>query len=149
MQEEAELVAIIGKPCRRVSEADALDYVFGYTCGNDVSARDWQRIDPTFWRAKAADTFSPIGPYIETDLDPNNVSIKARVNGKQVQDVNTTNIVHNTAACISYISQWVTLGPGDVIYTGTGGTQPTLKDGDVVEIEIAEIGVLSNPVKAE
>lgn len=149
VQEEAELVAIIGKPCRRVSEAHALDYVFGYTCGNDVSARDWQRIDPTFWRAKASDTFSPIGPYIETDLDPNNVTIKARVNGKQVQDVSTTNIVHNTAACISYISQWVTLGPGDVIYTGTGGTQPTLKTGDVVEIDIAEIGVLSNPVQAE
>ena len=77
------------------------------------------------------------------------MSIKARVNGKQVQDVSTKNIVHNTAACVSYISQWVTLGPGDVIYTGTGGTQPTLKAGDVVEIEIAEIGVLSNPVKDE
>ncbi len=149
VQEEAELVAIIGKPCRRVSEAQALDYVFGYTCGNDVSARDWQSIDSTFWRAKASDTFSPIGPYIETDLDPNNVTIEARINGKQVQDVSTTNIVHNTAACISYISQWVTLGPGDLIYTGTGGTQSDLHDRDFVEIEISEIGVLSNPVKAE
>ena len=120
MQEEAELVAIIGKPCRNVSEEDALDYVFGYTCGNDVSARDWQASDPTFWRAKASDTFSPIGPYIVTDLDPNELEIFARVNGKQVQHCLTSNMVHDTAACISYISQSVTLGPGDIIYTGHG-----------------------------
>lgn len=149
VEEEAELVAIIGKPCKRVSKEDALDYVLGYTCGNDVSGRDWQRSDPTFWRAKSSDTFSPIGPYIETDLDPNNIEILARVNGEQVQHVKMTDIIHDTAACISYISQWVTLGPGDVIFTGTGGHQPQLHEGDVVEIEIKEIGVLSNPVTVE
>ena len=149
VQEEGELVAVIGKPCRRVSREDALDYVFGYTCGNDVSAREWQRNDPTFWRAKASDTFSPLGPYIVTGLDPAKLEIRARVNGKEVQHVKLTDIIHDTAVCVSYISQWVTLGPGDVIYTGTGGTQPDLQDGDVVEIEIAEIGVLRNPVAAE
>ena len=149
VQEEAELVAIIGKPCRNVSEADALDYVFGYTCGNDVSARDWQATDPTFWRAKASDTFSPIGPYIVTGLDPNELEIFARVNGEQVQHCLTSNMVHDTAACISYISQSVTLGPGDIIYTGTGGTQVDLHEGDVVDIEIPEIGVLTNPVTVE
>ena len=149
VQEEAELVAVIGKPCRNVSEADALDYVLGYTCGNDVSARDWQASDPTFWRAKASDTFSPIGPYIVTGLDPNDLVIKARVNGEQVQRCLTSNMVHDTAACISYISQSVTLGPGDIIYTGTGGTQVDLQEGDVVDIEIAEIGVLTNPVVVE
>jgi 2-keto-4-pentenoate hydratase/2-oxohepta-3-ene-1,7-dioic acid hydratase in catechol pathway len=146
VEEEGELVAIIGKQCKGVSKEDALDYVLGYTCGNDVSAREWQRSDPTFWRAKASDTFSPIGPYIVPGLDPNNIEIFARVNGKQVQHVKTTDIIHDTATCISYISQWVTLGPGDVIFTGTGGHQPKLNHGDVVDIEIPEIGVLSNPV---
>ena len=149
VQEEAELVAVIGRPCRNVSEADALDYVLGYTCGNDVSARDWQRSDPTFWRAKASDTFSPIGPYIVTGLDPAKLTIKARVNGEQVQDCKTSDLIFDTAACISYISQSVTLEPGDIIYTGTGGTQVDLKQGDVVEIEIEEIGILSNPVVVE
>ena len=149
VQEEAELVAIIGRSCRNVSEADALDYVLGYTCGNDVSARDWQASDPTFWRAKASDTFSPIGPYIVTGLDPSNVNIKARVNGNEVQDCNSRDMIHNTAACISYISQSVTLEPGDILYTGTGGTQVDLSHGDVVEIEIEGIGILSNPVIVE
>jgi 2-keto-4-pentenoate hydratase/2-oxohepta-3-ene-1,7-dioic acid hydratase in catechol pathway len=149
VQEEAELVAVIGKPCRNVSEADALDYVLGYTCGNDVSARDWQRSDPTFWRAKASDTFSPIGPYIVTGLDPSKLTLRARVNGEQVQECKTSDLIFDTAACISYISQSVTLEPGDIIYTGTGGTQVDLKQGDVVEIEIEEIGVLTNPVVVE
>ena len=149
VQEEAELVAVIGKSCRNVSKADALDYVFGYTCGNDVSARDWQASDPTFWRAKASDTFSPIGPYIVTGLDPTKLVITATVNGEQVQHCKTSDMVHDTAACISYISQSVTLGPGDIIYTGTGGTQVDLQEGDVVEIGIEEIGVLSNTVTVD
>ena len=147
--EEAELVAIIGRPCKKVSVADALDYVLGYTCGNDVSARDWQKSDPTFWRAKASDTFAPIGPYIATGLDPSKLEIRARVNGKEVQHVKTSDLIHDTPACISYISQSVTLEPGDVIYTGTGGTQSDLHHGDVVDVEIEEIGVLSNPVIVE
>ena len=149
VQEEAELVAIIGRSCRNVSEADALDYVLGYTCGNDVSARDWQASDPTFWRAKASDTFSPIGPYIVTGLDPSNLTVKARVNGNEVQNYNSGDIIFDTAACISYISQSVTLEPGDILYTGTGGTQVDMHHGDVVEIEVEGIGILSNPVVVE
>ena len=156
IQQEAELVAIIGKTCRRVSVEDALDYVGGYTCGNDVSVRDWQHgsdlvpADPTFWRAKATDTFSPIRPYIETDLDPNDVELFARVSGKEFQHNTTKDIVHDTAACISYISQWVSLQPGDVIFTGTGDqlTDP-IRDGDLVEIDLPKIGILRNPVVLE
>lgn len=149
VQEEAELVAVIGRRCRNVSEMDALDYVLGYTCGNDVSARDWQASDPTFWRAKASDTFSPIGPYIVTGLDPSNLTIKARVNREEVQNCNSRDLIHDTATCISYISQSVTLEPGDILYTGTGGTQVDLSHGDVVEVEIEGIGVLRNPVVVE
>lgn len=149
MQPEAELAVVIGKTCKRATRENALSYVLGYTCGNDVSARDWQRSDPTFWRAKASDTFSPIGPYIVTGLDPSKLTLRARVNGEQVQECKTSDLIFDTAACISYISQSVTLEPGDIIYTGTGGTQVDLKQGDVVEIEIEEIGVLTNPVVVE
>jgi 2-keto-4-pentenoate hydratase/2-oxohepta-3-ene-1,7-dioic acid hydratase in catechol pathway len=150
VEQEAELVAVIGRRCKKVSEADALDCVLGYTCGNDISARDWQERDGrSFWRAKSSDTFAPIGPYIATDVDDSNTDIVARVNGREVQRINTSDMIFGVAASISYISQTVTLEPGDVLFTGTGGTNAVLHDGDVVEIEIPGIGTLSNPVAVE
>ena len=146
---EAELVAVIGKNAKNVSEADALDYVFGYTCGNDVSEREWQNSsggDIQWWRAKSSDTFSPIGPVIETDLDPTDVRIRGRVNGAEGQSCHTSEMIFNVVQAISFISKYVTLEPGDLIFTGTAGAPPTLKSGDVTEVEIAGIGTLTNPV---
>ena len=147
---EAELVVVIGKNARNVSEADALDYVFGYTCGNDVSEREWQSgasKDIQWWRAKSADTFSPIGPVIETDLDPTDVQISGRVNGAEGQSCHTSEMIFNVVQAISFISKYVTLEPGDLIFTGTAGAPPGLKSGDVTEVEIAGIGTLTNPVE--
>lgn len=144
---EGELVAIIGRPCRAVSPEQALDYVFGYTCGNDVSARHWQRDDLQWWRAKGSDTFCPIGPVIATDLDPADMNLRTLLNGDEVQHTNTSALIHSLADLVSFASQVMTLAPGDLIFTGTPGETPTLKDGDVVEVEIEGIGTLRNPVR--
>jgi 2-keto-4-pentenoate hydratase/2-oxohepta-3-ene-1,7-dioic acid hydratase in catechol pathway len=143
---EGELVAVIGKPCRSVSVEDALDYVFGYTCGNDVSARHWQRDDLQWWRAKGADTFSPLGPAIATDLNPSNLDLRTRVNGEERQATNTGAMVHSVAALISFASEVCTLEVGDLVFSGTPGETPTLNDGDTVEVEISGVGVLRNSV---
>ena len=149
LDEEAELVVVIKDRCRNVSEEQAMQHVLGYTCGNDVSARDWQSEDRNWWRAKSADTFSPAGPYIVTDLDPHDVRISARINGKEVQGESTRYLIFNVPAVVAYTSRFVTLEPGDMIYTGTPGEPGEMKDGDVCEIEIEGIGVLRNPVKLE
>jgi len=149
VDEEAELVAVIGKRCSKVSKAEALDYLLGYTCGNDVSARDWQKGDTQWWRAKSSDTFGPLGPLMVTDIDGSKLNIWARVNGKDVQHCNTSELLFDIPTLISFISQVVTLLPGDLIYTGTSGAPAQIKDGDTVEVEIEGIGTLSNPVKAE
>ncbi len=149
IQEEAELSLVIGKRCKRVSRADALSYVLGYTCGNDVSARQWQQGDLQWWRAKSSDTFSPIGPYIVTDLDPANLNMVARINGKVAQEINTSDLLYDVPRIIEFASSMMTLEPGDVIMTGTPGRPGDLHPGDVVEIEIEGIGILSNPVRAE
>ena len=143
---EGELVAVIGRLCRDVTPAEALDYVFGYTCGNDISARHWQRDDIQWWRAKGSDTFSPIGPFIATGLDPSNLELGTRLNGESAQETNTSALIHSTAELISFASQVMTLEPGDLVFTGTPGVTPKLDDGDVVEVEIEGIGVLRNPV---
>jgi 2-keto-4-pentenoate hydratase/2-oxohepta-3-ene-1,7-dioic acid hydratase in catechol pathway len=143
---EGELVAVIGKPCRSVSVEDALDYVFGYTCGNDVSARHWQRDDLQWWRAKGADTFSPLGPAIATDLNPSNLDLRTRVNGEERQATNTGSMVHSVAALMSFASEVCTLEVGDLVFSGTPGETPTLNDGDTVEVEISGVGVLRNSV---
>jgi len=150
---EAELAVVINKTARNVKEKDALKYVLGYTCANDVSARDCQVKDGQWARAKSFDTFAPLGPWIETNLDPLNQPIKCRVNGTVLQDANTSLMIFNVAFIISYLSAGMTLLPGTVILTGTpsgvGFTrnpQILLKPGDTVEVEIGGIGTLRNPV---
>jgi 2-keto-4-pentenoate hydratase/2-oxohepta-3-ene-1,7-dioic acid hydratase in catechol pathway len=143
---EAELGVVIGKKAVKVSKEKALDYVLGYTCFNDVTARDWQKIDSQWARAKGSDTFSPIGPWIETELDPDNVSVEAYLNGKQVQKGNTNDLVFNTVALVSYISNVITLLPGDVIATGTPAGIAPMQSGDVIEIVCSGIGTLKNTV---
>ena len=146
---EGELVVVMGRTAKRVSKADALDYVLGYTCGNDVSARPWQRADIQWWRAKGSDTFGPLGPFITTDLDPSKLNLMTRVNGEEKQASPTSGLLFDVPTIISAISEAVTLEPGDVIFTGTPGIPPELHPGDVVEVEVSEIGVLRNPVRAE
>ena len=139
-------MAVIGRRCRDVSPADALDYVFGYTCGNDVSARYWQRDDLQWWRAKGSDTFSPVGPFIATGLDPTRLTLRTRLNGAEVQSAGTADLIHGVAELISFASRVLTWEPGDLLFTGTPGETPTIKPGDVIEVEIEGIGVLRNPV---
>tara|TARA_A100001037_G_scaffold291022_1_gene304577 strand:- start:32764 stop:33516 length:753 start_codon:yes stop_codon:yes gene_type:complete len=149
VQEEAELAIIFGKTCRNATKQNALDYVFGYTCANDVSERDWQKNDLQWTRAKSSDTFGPIGPFIVTGLDPSNLAISARLNGQTVQSSNTSDLLFDVPSIIEWVSKFITMEPGDLILTGTPGTTATLNDGDTIEIEVEGIGVLSNCVKAE
>jgi 2-keto-4-pentenoate hydratase/2-oxohepta-3-ene-1,7-dioic acid hydratase in catechol pathway len=146
---EGEQVAIIGRTCRNVTAADALDYVFGYTCGNDLSARHWQRDDIQWWRAKGSDTFTAIGPLIVTGLDPTSMDLRTLVNGEEKQASSTANLIFPLAELIAFCSKYMTLEPGDLIFTGTPGEPPKLEDGDIVEVEIAGIGTLRNPVRRE
>jgi 2-keto-4-pentenoate hydratase/2-oxohepta-3-ene-1,7-dioic acid hydratase in catechol pathway len=149
VQPEAELSIVIGRRCKRATKADALSYVLGYTCGNDISARQWQRGDLQWWRAKSSDSFSPIGPYIVTGLDPGRLRLIGRINGKTAQEQLTSDLLHDVPTIIEFVSRAVTLEPGDVIMTGTPGQPGDIHPGDTVEVEIAEIGVLRNPVLAE
>ena len=142
-------MAIIGKACRRVSPQEAGSYIFGYSCGNDVSERAWQKDDWTFWRAKGSDTFAPVGPWIETDINPQALEMIVRLNGEEVQRGRTEEMLFTFAEIVSYISQQVTLQPGDMIFSGSTGVTTDLKDGDLVEVEIPGIGILSNPVVRE
>lgn len=147
VQYEGELVVVIGKKCKRVSEEDALDYVFGYTIGNDVSERTWQRGDRTLWRGKNTDTFKPMGPWIVTDgVDPENCEVKIYLNEKFISKYNMSGAIFSVRQYISRMSQYMTLYPGDVIWMGTDGAPENMKDGDVVDIEVEGIGTLSNPV---
>lgn len=146
---EGEAVAVIGKACRRVSQERASQYILGYACGNDVSERTWQKDDWTFWRAKGADTFAPVGPWIETELDPQALDLLVRINGEEVQRCNTSDMLFSFAEIVSYISQHVTLRPGDLVFSGATGVTRAIVPGDVVEVDIPGIGVLTNPVIAE
>ena len=148
---EAEVCTIIGKKGRYISEEKALDFVLGYTCGNDVSERKIQRAEMAqhaLLVGKGFDTFTPLGPVIDTDLDANNIDIIARVNGKERQRSNTSDLIFSVAQIVSYISQSITLMPGDVIMTGTPSGVGPILPGDIVEIEMSGAGVLSNPVVA-
>ncbi len=144
---EGELVVVIGRRAKNVSVADAPNYVFGVTAGNDVSERDWQKNDLQWFRAKASDTFGPLGPVIVTGLNYGDLLLQTRVNGEVLQSQRTKDLVFDVPAIVSYISRFVTLEPGDVIYTGTPGSTKAMKPGDVVEIEIEGIGVLRNRVE--
>ncbi|MEI8392969.1 MAG: fumarylacetoacetate hydrolase family protein, partial [Actinomycetes bacterium] len=154
---ESELAVIIGQRTRNISTDRALDSVYGYTLCNDVSARDAQFSDKQFTRGKSFDTFCPVGPFIltadEID-DPQNLPIKARLNGITVQDSSTSEMIFSIAEIISYISRFITLEPGDLISTGTPAgvgmaKKPPiyLRDGDVIEVEVVGVGVLSNPIE--
>jgi 2-keto-4-pentenoate hydratase/2-oxohepta-3-ene-1,7-dioic acid hydratase in catechol pathway len=146
LQYEGELVAIIGKKCKNVSEKEALDYVLGFTIGNDVSERTWQRNDRTMWRAKNTDTFKPMGPWIVTGLDPDDLHCTIRLNGRVVSEYDVATALFGVRTYISEMSRYLTLYPGDILWMGTEGATENMKDGDVVEIEISEVGVLRNPV---
>lgn len=146
---EAELAVIIGKRCSQLSdEDDALSYVLGYTCLNDVSARDLQKSDVQFTRAKGFDTFCPVGPHIETQLDPRNALVEARVNGVVKQSGNTSLMVFPVEYLVRWISRMMTLVPGDVIATGTPAGVGPLTAGDAVDVSVSGVGVLHNPVHA-
>jgi 2-keto-4-pentenoate hydratase/2-oxohepta-3-ene-1,7-dioic acid hydratase in catechol pathway len=145
---EAELAVIIGGAARNVTEAEAPGMILGYTCANDVTARDLQAKDVQFTRAKGFDTFCPLGPHIATGLDPHSLEIVCRVNGEVRQKSSTSDLVFRPAALVAFVSSVMTLLPGDVILTGTPAGISPLKDGDIVEVEISGIGVLRNPVSA-
>jgi 2-keto-4-pentenoate hydratase/2-oxohepta-3-ene-1,7-dioic acid hydratase in catechol pathway len=146
IDEEAELVVVMGRRCRNATRANALSFVFGYTCGNDVSARGWQKADLNWWRAKSSDTFAPLGPFIATGIDPLAAVIRGRINGVEVQRCTPRDLLFDIPALIEWISRSVTLEPGDLIFTGTSGAPAELHAGDIVEVEIGGIGVLRNPV---
>ena len=143
---EAELVAVIGRRGRHISRESAWDYLLGFTCGNDVTARDLQAADGQWARSKGFDTFCPLGPWIETDLHATDVEIVARVNGETRQRGNSREMIYDLPSLISHVSSVMTLEPGDVVLTGTPAGVGPLLPGDVVEIEIEGIGVLRNPV---
>jgi 2-keto-4-pentenoate hydratase/2-oxohepta-3-ene-1,7-dioic acid hydratase in catechol pathway len=143
---EGELAVVIGTPARNVAPDDALRYVFGYAAANDVTARDQQRADVQFTRAKSYDSFCPLGPWVETVLDPADLRIVTRVNGDVKQDGRTSRMMHDVRAQIAFISAIMTLLPGDVILTGTPAGVGPIVAGDTVSVEIEGIGTLSNPV---
>ncbi len=145
---EGELAVVIGRICKDVEPAEAAKVVFGYTCANDVTARDLQKSDGQWARAKGFDSFAPLGPWIETDLDPSNLRLTTRRDDEVVQDGTTADMVHDIAALISYASKAFTLLPGDVILTGTPAGVGPVVAGQRVEVEIEGIGVLSNPFVA-
>ena len=143
---EGEMVIVIGKKATRVAKEVAKEYVFGVTAGNDVSERDWQKNDLQWFRAKGSDTFGPLGPAIVTGVNYDDLLLQTRLNGEVVQSQRTKDLIFNVAEIVSYISQYVTLMPGDVIYSGTPGTTRPIKAGDVVEVELQDVGVLRNKV---
>jgi len=142
---EAELTVVIGKVARDVKPEDALEYVFGYTCGNDVSDRTLQKKDGQWTRAKSFHTFKPIGPYITTELDLSDCSVVAKVNGQIVQNGNTSLLIRDVNQLISFITKVMTLYPGDIIMTGTPGGPGPIAPNDICEIEVGGM-VLKNPV---
>ncbi len=149
VEHEAELVVVIGKPCRWAQAESALDYVFGYTIGLDITARDLQRRDGQWTRGKGFDTFCPLGPWIETDLDPADALITCHVNDEMRQMASTRDMVFTVRQLIAFISSVMTLLPGDVIMTGTPAGVGPLLAGDTVRATIEGIGTLQNPVTAQ
>jgi 2-keto-4-pentenoate hydratase/2-oxohepta-3-ene-1,7-dioic acid hydratase in catechol pathway len=149
VEHEGELALVIGRRCSQLNDAeDALSFVLGYTCLNDVTARDLQKSDVQFTRGKGFDTFCPVGPHIETALDPANVLVETRVNGERRQSAMTSLMIYPPAFLVRWISRMMTLMPGDVIATGTPAGVGPLVAGDTVEVSVGGVGVLPNPVHA-
>ena len=147
MHYEAEFVIVVGKNARRIEESQAPDHILGYTCGNDVSERDWQEGDLQWWRAKGSDTFAPMGPSIAVGLDYMESDISLRLNGETKQEQKISDLLFKPEKIVSFISQYVGLQAGDVIFTGTPGATSAMKHGDVCEVEVTGIGVLENRVR--
>ncbi len=148
---ECELVVVIGKRAHNISKADAPAHVFGITAGNDVSERQWQNgpdKDIQWWRAKGSDTYGPLGPYVVTGLDYSKLTIQTRLNGKVMQKDSTSMLIFDVPSMVSFASKYVTLEPGDLIYTGTPGRTSPMKNGDICEVELEGVGILKNPVKS-
>jgi len=148
VEHEGELAIVIGRIAKNVSASDHADYVFGYTAANDVTARDLQKADGQWARAKGFDTFCPLGPVIETEFDPAAATLRTSVNGELRQDGRISDMVHDIGSIVEYASSVWTLLPGDVILTGTPAGVGPLVEGDIVDVEISGIGTLSNPVRA-
>ncbi|HHY28743.1 MAG TPA: fumarylacetoacetate hydrolase family protein [Desulfitobacterium dehalogenans] len=144
---EAELVVVMGKTAKDITEDQAEDYIFGFTCGNDVTARDLQKKDGQWTRSKSFDTFCPIGPWVVTDLDHRDVKISSVLNGEVKQSAGTSSLINSVPKLVSYISQIMTLNPGDLIMTGTPEGVGPMKAGDVIDVEIEGIGRLRNLVR--
>lgn len=144
---EGEMTVIIGKTATAVPTDRAFDYIFGYTIGNDVTVRDWQQTDQHWTRAKASDTFCPLGPWIETEVNPTGLALQVRINGQLQQDGRTNDLIFTIPEIIEYLTRTMTLVPGDAILTGTPlGAEPIV-DGDVIEIAVEGIGTLRNTVR--
>ena len=146
---EGELVAVVGKTMRNVSPEEATKGIFGWTIGNDITERDWQKNDPTNLRGKNADTFKPMGPFIATGIDPKDMTTNVRLNGKTLHTFATGDMLFSAGEVLSDISKTNTLSPGDVVWLGTDELPQSLTPGDLIEIEISGIGTLSNRVVAE
>lgn len=144
---EGELVLVVGREAREVPVESAADYLFGVTAGNDVSERDWQGADLQWFRAKASDTYGPLGPVISRGVEYDDLELTTRLNGEVVQQQRTSDLIFDTADIVAYVSRYVTLMPGDVIFTGTPGTTSPMEDGDSVSVEVETVGVLENPVR--
>jgi 2-keto-4-pentenoate hydratase/2-oxohepta-3-ene-1,7-dioic acid hydratase in catechol pathway len=146
---EAELVAVIGRPGRRVAAEDAMSMVAGYTCGNDVTARDLQKSDPQWTRGKGFDTFCPLGPWVDTEFDPADVRVTCTVDGQVRQDASTKDFIFDIPTLIAYITAFARLEPGDVIMTGTPSGVGPIQVGNTMTVAVEGLGELSNPVVAE
>ncbi|MFN2462869.1 MAG: fumarylacetoacetate hydrolase family protein [Candidatus Dormibacteria bacterium] len=147
LHHEAELAVVMGRKCRDITADEAMHHVRGYTCANDVTARDLQFSDPQWTRGKGFDTFCPLGPTIVTDLDPADLRVQMRVNGEVRQDARTSEMIFAIPKLISYISSFMTLLPDDVILTGTPAGVSAVQKGDVMEVEVEGIGILRNRVR--
>ena len=147
LHHEAELAVVIGRACRNVATTDALAYVRGYTCANDVTARDLQKRDHQWTRGKGFDTFCPLGPGLVSEIDPSSLHVVMRVNGEVRQDGNTADMIFSVPELISYISSFMTLLPDDVILTGTPAGVGAVQRGDLMEVEVEGIGILHNRVR--
>ena len=143
---EGELVLVIAREARDVPVEQAQDYIFGVTAGNDVSERDWQGADLQWFRAKASDTYGPIGPVISRGVNYDDLELTTRLNGEIVQQQRTSDLIFDTSDIVSYVSRYVTLMPGDVIFTGTPGTTQAMNEGDLVSVEVETVGVLENTI---